>query len=545
MPIERYIDLEFEYCQTFNKSCLQDVILIKICYAHFMHIVSRTVDKKFFKLKNHKKIILEIFSLLCLSRDFEEFDLIFHNLCILLLTKNKKKFDCSIQVIAKYSQRHANDINDIAKETYEFLEDCNAIDIDDESSKNTTYTKSPFYKKYNKIVALLEVDIDKKNMKIFSDEISNEMFSPEFLNHILTLWLPYIPFWTAVDLDLINPNISRLSNAYIEATHRVNKNYVVQKTENTSLGDVVRLLKHRRKDVLSRIFLKVDLKGPKKNKKPLYPETTSNPNLKEVCKKKHIKSKGHDKSNILQIINESNMLMDESIKNENTLQEINKDTDQQVNDLKRQVLDKMKNRKRKGKSVIKSNKKIKKLNNSNSTNIETVVKDIHNNAKENSQEYVNSQNFTSTNYTVIDDDFKKIINTTSHENLEKEINQKQDTQENLTSQNFLSKNFKFLDDNTEINVQDKFENGLINNIKYYSKCTSSEVIIGLYYSSKCVTREMIDLSAKEFSTAFGQRWFNGLIIDSYVMSCIENWGNVSYVITDDTISVIGNLASQG
>lgn len=77
------------------------------------------------------------------------------------------------------------------------------------------------------------------------------MLCPEFINHILTVWVPYMPFWTAVDLILINKKLSRLSNAYIEATHKVNKDYVVKKTKNTLLGDVVRLVAHRRKDVLS------------------------------------------------------------------------------------------------------------------------------------------------------------------------------------------------------------------------------------------------------------------------------------------------------
>lgn len=86
---------------------------------------------------------------------------------------------------------------------------------------------------------------------------------------------------------------------------------------------------------------------------------------------------------------------------------------------------------------------------------------------------------------------------------------------------------------------------MICDIKYYSRCASPYVIISRYNSEKCLTRESFDLSAKELITAFGNRWFNGLVIDAYVISCINNWENVCYIPTDDTISIIGNFAAQG
>lgn len=367
MPIDKYLQLEFEYCETLDRSILHNVIKIKICYAHYMHIVSRTVDKKFGKLKKHKNIILEIFSLMCLSTDFDEFDLIFHNLCFILLSKNKIKADSSMQAIAQFTKRHSTEFNDVAKKTFDFLENCDDIEIDDDTPKNSMYSKSPFYEKYNKMVAVIEVELEKNE---HDDEVSNEMFMPEFICHILTLWLPYMPLWTAVDLNLIDPKISRLTNAYIESTHKVNKDYVVQNTKNTSIGDVVRLLKHRRKNVLSRVYLNVDLKGKKNNKKPHYPETTSNPNVKEQWKNKYSKSKGHDKSTNLQEIHESNNVINERIIQEKILDENSEESDYEINNLTNLVSEKMKNRKRrKGKQGRVSNKKTKKSSDSDSRNV--------------------------------------------------------------------------------------------------------------------------------------------------------------------------------
>lgn len=53
MPIEKYLQLEYQYCESLDKSILRDVVLIKICYSHFMHIILQTVDKKYCKLKLH------------------------------------------------------------------------------------------------------------------------------------------------------------------------------------------------------------------------------------------------------------------------------------------------------------------------------------------------------------------------------------------------------------------------------------------------------------------------------------------------------------
>lgn len=210
MTIETYFELKFNYCKELDGSILNGKILIKICYAHFMHIVLRAIDTKFPKLRINKKII-EIFLLLCLSRNLAEFDFIFHNFCIMLLSKNKDKFDSSLKIIVNLSQKQIND--DVVKETYNFVNYCDKIDLDYESTTNYMYLKLSFYEKYNKILSVLEVELE-QNEKV--DEVSNERFFSKFVNHTLTLWIPNLPLWTAVNLDLINPKISRITNAYIE-----------------------------------------------------------------------------------------------------------------------------------------------------------------------------------------------------------------------------------------------------------------------------------------------------------------------------------------
>lgn len=54
------------------------------------------------------------------------------------------------------------------------------------------YSKSPFYKKYNKIISVLEVEMEQNEV---DDEDLNTTYCPEFVNHILTVWIAYT-LWT-------------------------------------------------------------------------------------------------------------------------------------------------------------------------------------------------------------------------------------------------------------------------------------------------------------------------------------------------------------
>lgn len=151
-----------------------------------MHIVSRTITHKFKKLKLHKKILLEIFSLLCLSRDLESFEIIYRHLCVILTTqsltmKNKEIISISDH-ISNINIECRQQINDEAEtDLYDNTDYDNFFFNSIETQAN--YSKSPFYHKFNKDTSIIEIAMEKQS----SENNDNDLFCPEFLNHILTL----------------------------------------------------------------------------------------------------------------------------------------------------------------------------------------------------------------------------------------------------------------------------------------------------------------------------------------------------------------------
>lgn len=99
-------------------------------------------------------------------------------------------------------------------------------------------------------------------------------------------------------MDLIDPQISRLSNAYIESTHKVNKQEVVKDAKNTSVGDVVRILENRWKDIITRIYVNESLNVNLKRKKKILNQTSQKQHPMHEWKNsgKKERQKGHDKA---------------------------------------------------------------------------------------------------------------------------------------------------------------------------------------------------------------------------------------------------------
>ena len=94
--------------------------------------------------------------------------------------------------------------------------------------------------------------------------------------------MTYAVLWALLNLDLIDPSISCISNVFMESANRVIKEIVFKRTTNASIADRVRQLKTTRMDTMAKIKLDVPLKGKQKSRlKPKYPETASNPFVQE------------------------------------------------------------------------------------------------------------------------------------------------------------------------------------------------------------------------------------------------------------------------
>lgn len=73
--------------------------ILKICFAHFMKIVSRTIKDSLSEYEKIKSMLLECTSLLCLSRNLNELNAYFKHICYLLLSKSKTEARDSLLVL--------------------------------------------------------------------------------------------------------------------------------------------------------------------------------------------------------------------------------------------------------------------------------------------------------------------------------------------------------------------------------------------------------------------------------------------------------------
>ena len=319
ISIKKYLRIMYEYCEK-NTIPNKEMILVKSCYAHFMKNASQTIKTKFREYKEIRKMLLECLALLALARDLKTMDEIFRHVCKFLLCKSAKKSADSLGVISKKKFENSEDLKDI--ETIHEATDDNdfGINLDEFEGKvdDTIYRSSPFYIRYDTIYREVLNEIKENDDTI----VSNKYYAPKFVEHLLTTWMPYVVMWSALDLDLIDKRISRVTNAHVEASNRVLKEVDLEGVSNRSIGDRARELENKANAALADLELDVRLKSKSRAKKPKYPETIPNPTIEEGwMKKKQSKGrKGYEKMIRIQKLNKefSQVATEENNQVENT-----------------------------------------------------------------------------------------------------------------------------------------------------------------------------------------------------------------------------------
>ncbi|KAL7291622.1 hypothetical protein TKK_0014660 [Trichogramma kaykai] len=165
-------------------------------------------------------MILECMSVLCHARSFAELDVLFRHVCTVFLSKTKDVAQKSIKIISdtlKQDDYLTKELKYVQKDGVVKDEKLSATNISDQETSAAMFRKSPFYTKYNKILVLLEAELEEIENEDESEQ--NVFHAPLFVEHTVTMWMPYVVLWSALDLDLIDPDVSRLSNAYVETYH--------------------------------------------------------------------------------------------------------------------------------------------------------------------------------------------------------------------------------------------------------------------------------------------------------------------------------------
>ena len=227
-------------------------------------------------------------ALLSMSRNIKQMDEIFKHICTLFLSRDKGRANDSIMVIRNLTKKNAEKLDKVSQMENEGKSEFETNLTENEIS-DTIYKNSPFFKRYNMIMSLIEHDLEKNNYDHEGEEIkiTNEYYAPEFVLHLKTTWMPYAILWSSLDLDLVDPKISRLSNAFVESEFKVTKESVFKGVTNSSIADRVRQLNTARQRTISNIILNAKVKEKKSSqKKPKYPQIASNPLVEEEWQRK-------------------------------------------------------------------------------------------------------------------------------------------------------------------------------------------------------------------------------------------------------------------
>ena len=107
------------------------------------------------------------------------------------------------------------------------------------------------------------------------EQADNKFYAPELAEHLVIRWMGFVKLWSALGLDLLDPEISRVSNNHAEAQFRVTKTLTFKGIANSSLADRIRELELERDATLARVQLNINLKGTR-GEKSKYPETNYN-----------------------------------------------------------------------------------------------------------------------------------------------------------------------------------------------------------------------------------------------------------------------------
>lgn len=105
---------------------------------------------------------------------------------------------------------------------------------------------------------------DQAEIFIDNESITNSFYVPKFMEYVTLQFMPYISICGSMMLPLIDKNISRVSNAFVESNNKVLKCNVLKNQKFNSIGSVVRKLQEHMEILAKEASLKTSI-GQKMN----------------------------------------------------------------------------------------------------------------------------------------------------------------------------------------------------------------------------------------------------------------------------------------
>ena len=235
-------------CTVFNKSSLVEYLekcwriivnkeelnlepVLHICSAHIMHRFSHQIAKKFKVDKKLKSLILYTVCFSC--KQISKLDTLFTSLCYVLAS----------EFITPSVSEHLIVLESLIQGEYSFDLDVEDIDKENESNENAkTYKeKSLFGRHFSSLWNECINHIQNYEKSIKTKLNFNTCFNPNILKHILTYYMPLVPLWSGLILNIIKPdNHPTDSNAPVENWFRIVKYSIFDGKLNIKAADFIR-----------------------------------------------------------------------------------------------------------------------------------------------------------------------------------------------------------------------------------------------------------------------------------------------------------------
>ncbi|KAJ8687014.1 hypothetical protein QAD02_022808 [Eretmocerus hayati] len=527
MDIRSYLRLVF-HCIDNGIPFPLAIVILYICYAHFMHLVSRSIDKNFPVYKSEggkelKKTLLECMSVIALTRDWKKMQNIFQHFCTFLCARSMALARESLQHIVKeLDKQEFAKLGDIVNLQSESIEEEIRYK---ENDSDALYVSSPFYQVFSKLAHKTPDYLLKRKDSPENEPVTNIHYNPKFLDHMLRRWMPYVCLWSSLVLKKMDMNISRMTQAYIEAWHRVMKKKVLMDNSNASVGDVVRALERDHNRTIGRIHLGVPLAGTSNSRqKPHYPEEQCNPVSQEGFKRKKKKAKGPGYSQGFRIRKQA---------------EDTSDSDEaDIEDEKSQAKTKEPKPALRSRHSAKNTKKdevpkIKTEKVDDSEKLEGRKTKAHQHAETEltvQEESIYSCGGSSDS----SDDLTSILHRKMEEN--RDIPSRVDS-------SVGSKNCSIDPNERHRELYEdlpKYINGLVTDPTFYSSSRSRMVNVARYSSHNSAVNNEFSVSARDFSKLMSKNgWLSGDVIDYALANIADQCDDVTHIGTIDSHRIVG------
>lgn len=443
---------------------------------------------------------MECMALMIMARSLEKMDALFEHIIILFLQKDSEKSNEHLKNFLQIKKKKNTSVFEELTNNYESDESESLEEMSWEEFKciykinPSIYAKSPFYIRYFRISEKIKEKIKIEN----HTQKECVLYCPQFVDCLLTTYMAYCPIWSGMMLDLVDPNISRVSNVYAESIIKTYKHNLLNGKRQWRIGKVCRVLEENneklvKENVISKIKMKSNLKDKNYD---LYRKFTSDSldtqiweRIPEVqCNGKN--SKKVRKRKIRHMSGKKIIRLRKNIKRgEDRLDEL-WESDLENKDEKKPK--RKRRRKQKNPKIETKNQK----------------KSVHN-----------------LNYSGLD-----IRNKEKTE--KKRIKEEQHLEVQKTKR-----------DTNPIKTIPKLKNGLVNDIGYFVNSRSKKIVIAHYYpaTEKFIINKELKLSAHQFRQLLSRcSSMDAEVIDLVAAARIDKWSNVTYLSTDVAYAIMNS-----